>query len=180
MIRPCTVAALEKMGVGLAASHFFMMYTASFAFVTPPVAPGAVIASKVAGASYFKTAIEATKVAVAGLILPYMFVFAPVLLFMPQAPLSAAMCVVAAIMCLISFQVAFVGYYISTCHILERILALGAAAFFLVCLLRHSAMFLIGGLALFAVTSVIQWRKKLPAPVAQNTLIAEDSAGMGI
>jgi len=162
------VSALDKMGVGLAQAHFFMMYVASFAFITPPVAPGAVIASKVAAASYMKTAVEATKVAFAGFLLPYMFVFAPVLLLMPQDPLISVLSLAAAVMGIVAFQVAFVGHYLEPCHFAERFLFILSAGWLITFLFMKNPAWFGVGATLFAVLSILQWRKRAATRAASG------------
>jgi len=166
------VSALEKMGIGLEQSHFFMMYVASFAFITPPVAPGAVIASKMATASYMKTAVEGTKVAFVGFLLPYMFIFAPFLLLMPQSASVAIMSLVASVLCIIAFQVCFVGHYMTTCHVLERILFFCCGGILISFLLLKNIVWLALGIVLFVLFSLRQFRKKNAVSVAGQTVAA--------
>ena len=59
--------ALMKAGVPFEMAHFFVLFPALFAYITPPVAFLAIIGAKLAGASYWKTAIETIKVAGIGL-----------------------------------------------------------------------------------------------------------------
>jgi TRAP-type uncharacterized transport system fused permease subunit len=56
---------LIKMGMGILEAHFFVFYFAVFAMVTPPVGVAAIIASKIAGAGYVRTANEAVKTCLA-------------------------------------------------------------------------------------------------------------------
>lgn len=74
------VPALVQLGVLPEAAHMFILYFACMSAVTPPVALGAIIAGGVAGAPPFRTALVACKLALAGLIVPYMFVYSPALL----------------------------------------------------------------------------------------------------
>jgi len=60
------------MGLTFAQGHFYAMFVAVFAFLTPPVAVVALIASRVAKASYIRTSIESTKAALGGFLLPFL------------------------------------------------------------------------------------------------------------
>jgi TRAP-type uncharacterized transport system fused permease subunit len=124
------------------------------------VAPGAVIASKVAAASYMRTAIEATKVAFAGFLLPYMFVFAPILLLMPQDLLISILSLIAAVTGIIAFQVAFVGHYLEACHFGERFLFILSSGLLIAFLFMKSPAWFGVGVTLFAMLSILQWRKR--------------------
>jgi TRAP transporter 4TM/12TM fusion protein len=154
--------ALLKMGVGFEQSHFFVMFFAVFAFLTPPVALVALIASKLAEASYMKSAIEATKAAIGGFIIPIMFIYCPILLLQPQEPLGAVLGIVAAVLCLLSLEVAFVGYYLGSCSAVERVLAaVGGASLLVFFIVQNHLLFALGVIMAILVT-LIQWRKKRP------------------
>jgi len=158
------VPALLKMGVGFEQAHFFTMFTTIFAYLTPPVAIGVVIAAKLAGGSYTRTAIEALKVAAAGFLLPFMFIYCPSLLLQPQEPLIAVTGIIASIILLMSLQIAFVGYYFTWCRPIERAIFLVAGALlFLFLPLQHYALFA-AGIVIFALTTFWQFRliRKVP------------------
>ena len=145
--------ALMKMGVGFEQSHFYTMFFAVFAFLTPPVAVVALIASKLAGASYMKTSIEATKAAIGGFVIPFMFIYCPVLLLQPQEPFAAVQGVAACILCLFIMEVAFVGYFFTHCTSVERLLAAaGGLSMLLYFILQSQILFVVGfALSLFVV-----------------------------
>ena len=72
---------LIRMGVPTIAAHFFVFYFGIVADLTPPVALAAYAGAAIAQASPMKTAITATKLAVAAFIVPYVFALNPALLF---------------------------------------------------------------------------------------------------
>jgi len=61
-------------------AHFFILYFACLSAITPPVAAAALAAASIAGSRYFRTAWEATRLAVMLYVLPFLFVFEPALL----------------------------------------------------------------------------------------------------
>ncbi|MBW1961406.1 MAG: TRAP transporter permease [Deltaproteobacteria bacterium] len=69
--------ALERMGVDQLAAHLFVFYFAIIACVTPPVSICAYAGAGVADADPVETGFTAAKLAVAGFIVPYMFVYNP-------------------------------------------------------------------------------------------------------
>ncbi len=152
--------ALMKMGVGFEQSHFFTMFFAVFAFLTPPVALVALIAAKLAQASYFKSAIEATKAAVGGFIIPFMFIYCPVLLLQPQDPFEAVLGIIASVTCLFALEVSFVGYYFTHCDLMDRLLAGASGLSFLIYFVSGRPLLFYAGLALCACVSLMQFRKK--------------------
>ncbi len=158
------VPALVKMGVGFEQAHFFTMFTTIFAYLTPPVAIGAMIAAKLAGGNYIRTAIESVKAAAAGFLLPFMFIYCPVLLLQSQEPLSAVTGIIASIILLLASQIAFVGYYFIRCRPIERALSLLSAGLLMAFLpLQHYALFAIG-IVIFALLTFWQFKLKRKAP----------------
>jgi len=160
--------ALLKMGIGFEQAHFFVMFFAVFAFLTPPVALVALIASKLAEASYMKSAIEATKAAIGGFIIPIMFIYCPILLLQPQEPFGAVLGIIAAVICLLGLEVAFVGYYLVNCSVLERVFAgVGGISLLVFFIVKSQILFLVGVILCVLVT-LSQWRKKVSAQIANN------------
>ncbi|MEK0081693.1 TRAP transporter permease [Benzoatithermus flavus] len=88
--------ALLELGVPLIVSHMFVFYFGIMADLTPPVALAALAASPIAGASHMRIGFEATRIAVAGYVVPFMAVYAPSLMLQPGDPLAATIGPVAA------------------------------------------------------------------------------------
>ena len=63
------------------AAHFFVFYFGIVADITPPVALAAYAGSAIAKSSPMKTGINATKLAIAAFIVPYIFAYNPSMLF---------------------------------------------------------------------------------------------------
>ena len=72
---------LIKMGFPLVAAHFFVFYFGIVADITPPVALAAYAGSAIAKGNPMKTGINATKLAIAAFIVPYIFAYSPAMLF---------------------------------------------------------------------------------------------------
>ena len=82
----CIMAAtcapiLVRMGVPTLAAHFFVFYFGIVADLTPPVALAAYAGAAIAQANPMKTALTATKLAIAAFIVPYVFALNPAMLF---------------------------------------------------------------------------------------------------
>ena len=71
---------LITMGVPKMAAHFFVFYFGIVADITPPVALAAYAGSAIAKSSPMKTGINATKLAIAAFIVPYIFCMNPAML----------------------------------------------------------------------------------------------------
>ncbi len=72
--------ALVEIGVPLLAAHLFLFYFAVKSGTTPPIAIVAVVASSIAKANWFKTAIAASLFSLPSFVIAYAFVFQPELL----------------------------------------------------------------------------------------------------
>ena len=70
-----------SIGVTKMAAHFFVFYFGIVADITPPVALAAYAGSAIAKADPMKTGFNATKLAIAAFIVPYIFAFSPQMLF---------------------------------------------------------------------------------------------------
>ena len=70
-----------SIGVSMMAAHFFVFYFGIVADITPPVALAAYAGSAIAKADPMKTGVNATKLAIAAFIVPYIFALSPQMLF---------------------------------------------------------------------------------------------------
>ncbi len=69
--------ALGKLGLSLLLTHLFVVYYAVLSAVTPPVAIAAFAAAPIAGARPMETGIVAVRLAIAGFLIPFIFVYHP-------------------------------------------------------------------------------------------------------
>jgi len=76
-----TVApAIIEGGVSPLAAHLFIFYFGMLSMLTPPVALSALVAARVANADFWRTALEAVRLGIIAYIIPFLFVYQPVLL----------------------------------------------------------------------------------------------------
>jgi TRAP transporter 4TM/12TM fusion protein len=155
-----TVPALQKMGMTFEQGHFFAMFVAVFAFLTPPVAMVSLIAARVANAPYMKTAIESTKAATGGFLMPFLFAYCPLMLLQPKNVFFEGFSLVACIFVLIAFQGAAVGYYISRCTILDRLWHAATSILLLFAIINGNSWCLALGMAMFILITIAKMAKK--------------------
>lgn len=82
--------ALLSLGVPLLVSHMFVFYFGIMADLTPPVALAAFAAAPMAKESAMKIGVQATKLAIAGYVVPFMAVYTPALMLQDPGPIAAA------------------------------------------------------------------------------------------
>jgi TRAP transporter 4TM/12TM fusion protein len=122
--------ALYQMGVPLMSAHLFCLYFGVLADVTPPVALATYAAAGIAGSNAMKTGFTALITAMAGFVVPYMFIYNPHLLFQGNI-LQIGLAFVTALMGIIGLSAGVQGYYIAPLSLIER-LALLAVPFLLI------------------------------------------------
>jgi len=113
--------AIMKLGVPALAAHMFTFYFGIIADVTPPVALAAFAGSAIAGSDPLKTGVNASKLAIAAFIIPYIFVLNPALLLIDTTPLEIAQIFVTSLIGMFAVAVAVQGYFLTKVNPLFRI-----------------------------------------------------------
>lgn len=114
--------ALVQMGVPVLAAHMFVFYFGIVADVTPPVALAAFAGSAISGGDPLRTGINASKLAIAAFIVPYVFVLAPVLLMIDATAGTLIMALITAIVGMTGISASLIGYFVTKPTKLERIM----------------------------------------------------------
>jgi TRAP transporter 4TM/12TM fusion protein len=126
-----TVApSLVDMGVAPLAAHLFIFYFGMLCMVTPPVSFAAYAGAAIAGADPMKTGWTSWVFALAGFLLPYMFVYNNSLLLMGSVT-SISLSILSAVIGVICLGAGIIGYFLREAPTFERILLI-AAAFLLI------------------------------------------------
>ena len=146
--------ALIQMGVPILAAHMFVFYFGIIADVTPPVALAAYAGSGISGGNALRTGINASKLAIAAFIIPYMFVLSPELLLVDG--LTAGLCVslVTALIGMVALSSSLIGYLVAPLRTIERVI-LGAGGLMMI---KPGLTTDIVGVAIFAAILFMQWR----------------------
>jgi len=97
-------------GVNVVAAHFFVFYFGIVADITPPVALAAYAGSAIAKAPPMKTALNATKLAIAAFIVPYIFAMNPSMLFVDTTPLQVVQICITSVFGLFGIAAALNGF----------------------------------------------------------------------
>ncbi|MFQ8429948.1 TRAP transporter permease [Amaricoccus sp. W119] len=134
--------ALLALDVPLLVSHMFVFYFGIMADLTPPVALAAFAAAPIAKTSGMRIAMQASKLAVAGFIVPFMAVFTPALMLQDGGAIAAAVgypvevvyVVLKACLGMGLWGAAVVGFLIGRMSVWERLLAACAAGSLIVAL----------------------------------------------
>lgn len=79
--------SLQKLGVPIVHTHMFVLYFGVLSAITPPVALAAFAAAPIAGSPPMSTALEASRLALPGFVIPFAFIYKPALLLGTGFPL---------------------------------------------------------------------------------------------
>ena len=152
---------LITIGVPQVAAHFFVFYFGIVADITPPVALAAYAGSAIAKAPPMKTAFNASKLAIAAFIVPYIFAMNPAMLLVDTSTLQVILVVVSSLIGIFGVAAGLNGYLFRPIHPLLRIVIAAAGLL----MMDPTVMTDIVGIVLMAAVIAVQalGRKKAAA-----------------
>lgn len=162
--------AMMQLGVGTLAAHMFIFYFGVLANVTPPVAIAAYTGAGIAGADPLTTGFIAARLALAGFILPFMWVYNPSLLLI-GSPWSIAAAIFTAMAGIAALASGVQGYFFGLLApwYVRAILLAGSLALIKPGIATDLVGFSLIGLALALRLTVF----KHPAPITAGRSIPE-------
>ncbi|MBR1805516.1 MAG: TRAP transporter fused permease subunit, partial [Selenomonadaceae bacterium] len=147
--------ALIQMGVPILAAHMFVFYFGIIADVTPPVALAAYAGSGISGGNALRTGINASKLAIAAFIIPYMFVLSPELLLLNGLTVGLIVSLVTAIVGMVALSSSLIGYLAAPLVTWQRvILAVGG-----IMMIKPGVVTDVVGIAIFAAILFLQLKR---------------------
>lgn len=150
-----TIAApiLVKMGVPVLAAHMFVFYFGIIADVTPPVALAAFAGAGIAGADPMRTGIQASKLAIAAFLIPYIFIMSPSLLLIDTTLPKVLLMMTTSLIGMTAVAGAISGYLITNTKWVDRILLFVGGLM----MIDPNLITDLVGVGLLAVAVTIQW-----------------------
>jgi TRAP transporter 4TM/12TM fusion protein len=110
MASTCAPILMDKrIGIVPVAAYFFVFYFGIVADITPPVALAAYAGSAIAKAPPMKTALNATRLAIAAFVVPYIFAFSPVMLFEFAADATMAVKIIESVLIVVTSLIGLFG-----------------------------------------------------------------------
>ena len=113
---------LIRMGIPSIAAHMFVFYFGIVADITPPVALAAYAGAAIAHASPMKTGVNATKLAIAAFIIPYILALNPAMVFVDTTVIQVVSIVVTSLIGMFGLSMALEGYLSTPLSLPLRIL----------------------------------------------------------
>ena len=110
MATTCAPILITGMNMDIIAANMFVFYFGIVADITPPVALAAYAGAAIAGANPMKTAFNATMLAIAAFIIPYVFAYNDALLFINTTPIQVVQVVVTSFIGMFSIAAGIIGF----------------------------------------------------------------------
>ena len=152
---PEVVEGLTALGSGYVKlpAHLFTFYFGIVADITPPVCLAAMAGAAIAKADPIKTGFEATRLAIAAFLIPYMFIFNPQLLMIDANLLDILRMTATALIGMYGIAMGMQRFYMSSLNIIQQPMALAGGL-----MLIHPGLYTdIIGIGLVAL--VIIWQR---------------------
>ncbi|SUA64177.1 Neu5Ac permease [Oligella urethralis] len=106
--------------------HMFVFYFGILADITPPVCLAAYAGAGIARANPFISGVTAVKLAVAAFVVPYIFVYSPILVMDNVSAIPLIATIITAVVGMVAVSSAMIGFLIRNSRFYERILLFGA------------------------------------------------------
>jgi len=126
VIASLTVPTLRGLGIEPIVGHLFIFYYAALGAITPPVGLSFYTAASISGGDYMKTGLAGFKLALAGFLVPFMFVQNDAILFMQGAG-PALLAFLSAAFGIIILAIGVQGWFLGDLNVIERTLFIFAA-----------------------------------------------------
>jgi TRAP transporter 4TM/12TM fusion protein len=148
--------ALAAYHIDPLASHLFVFYFGAIANLTPPIALAAFAGAGIAGADPQRTGWISCKLALAGFIVPFIFIYKPAMLLLESSFIDIAIATVTTILAVIALAASTEGFLFSRLNWGNRILLIAAA----IALIFPQPVYVCSGLAILAAVLIFQYLKK--------------------
>ena len=152
--------ALLKLGVHPLTAHMFVFYFGIIADITPPVALAAFAGSAIAKSDPIKTGINASKLAIAAFLIPYIFVINPQLLLIDTSGLEIIQITITSLIGMFGIGMAMEGFMFGKVNPVLRIFFMAGG----LCLIDPGVYTDLVGIVVIGLGLAYQWYKyKRPA-----------------
>ena len=168
MATTCAPILVNGMGINKIAANMFVFYFGIVADITPPVALAAYAGSAIAKSNPMKTALNASRLAIAAFIVPYIFAFNPAMLFIDADVVQVVIIIVTSLVGLTGVAGGLEGYMVTNMNPIQRILAVVGG----LCLIIPGTITDLAGIAIVGASVVWQLADKKKRAAATASGIA--------
>jgi len=156
---PDVYNALASINPGYAVlpAHMFTFYFGIIADITPPVALAAMAGAAIAKSDPLRTGLEASRLAIAAFLVPYIFVFNPQMLMLNAAWYDVLRIAATSLLGMVGIGMCVEKFFLTRLNVLQQLIALAGGLM----LIDPGWMTDVAGIILIAL--VIAWQKIKPA-----------------
>lgn len=162
MATTCAPILITGMHIEPIAAHMFVFYFGIVADITPPVALAAYAGSAIAKSNPMRTAFNASKLAIAAFIVPYIFALNPAMLFINTTAFGVVTIVITSMIGLFGVSAGLEGFMFAKMPVWQRLLSVVGGLM----LIDPGHLTDLIGVAIVGVIMIIQWMEKKKAAVA--------------
>ena len=126
MATTCAPILTTGMGLNSLCASMFVFYFGIVADITPPVALAAYAGSAIAKSDPMRTALNASKLAIAAFLIPYMFCLNPAMLLIDTNPAEFVVIIITSVVGMYAISAALEGYMLTNINPVMRIILLAA------------------------------------------------------
>ncbi|MEJ8548674.1 TRAP transporter fused permease subunit [Brevibacillus borstelensis] len=148
--------ALSTFGVDPLAAHLFVFYFGAIANLTPPIALAAFAGAGIAGSDPQRTGWISCKLALAGFVVPFIFIYKPGLLILESGVADIAIATIATLLAVLALAAATEGFLFAKLNWLLRLALIVAG----ILLIFPEAVLIGSGLVIIVAVCAFQYMKK--------------------
>ncbi len=126
MATTCAPILTTGMGLNALCASMFVFYFGIVADITPPVALAAYAGSAIAKADPMRTALNASKLAIAAFLIPYMFCLNPAMLLIDTTPVEFVIIIITSVIGMYAISAGLEGFMFSKLNPVLRLILLAA------------------------------------------------------
>jgi TRAP-type uncharacterized transport system fused permease subunit len=126
MATTCAPILTTGMGLNSLCASMFVFYFGIVADITPPVALAAYAGSAIAKSDPMRTALNASKLAIAAFLIPYMFCLNPAMLLIDTTAVEFVVIIITSVIGMYAISAAMEGYMLTSLNPVMRIILLAA------------------------------------------------------
>ncbi len=120
MATTCAPILTTGMGMNVLAANMFVFYFGIVADITPPVALAAYAGAAIGKADPLKTALHASKLAIAAFVVPYIFTLNPAMLFVDTDLIGVVSIIITSLAGMFAISAGMTGYMLTDMNALQR------------------------------------------------------------
>ncbi|HLR72880.1 MAG TPA: TRAP transporter permease [Pseudogracilibacillus sp.] len=115
-------ALINGFDIAPIAVHMFVFYFGIVADITPPVCLAAYAGAGIARANPFKSGVTAVKLAIAAFIIPYIFIYNPIIVLVDVTPVSLIIAIVSSVIGMVAVSSSVIGFFVAHSKAFERLI----------------------------------------------------------